>query len=104
MDLSPITNQNQEKMDKIKQHIDKTKNELNQSISLIIDRGEKLENLVDKSNNLNDDSKLFNRNARRLKNRMFWKRLKTAMILFLIFLFIIMILLFSICGIRFDRC
>lgn len=99
---SPELNEN--KVEIIREHIEKTKTNVDQSISLLIERGEKLEDLVDKSEKLNENSKLFNTNARRLKRRMFWRRLKTAFILFLFFFFIIMILLFTICGIRFNRC
>ena len=102
MNSSPESND--DKINMIKDEIDRTKQYVDHSISLIIERGEKLEDLVDKSENLNENAKLFNTHSRRLKNKMFWRRVKTGLVLFLILFFIIFILLMSICGIRFQHC
>lgn len=95
---------NNNKFDLINDEINNTKDSINQSLSLIIDRGEKLENLVDKSETLNENSALFNKQAKRLKNKMFWKKVKLSLLLFLILVIIIMIFIFSICGLKFQHC
>lgn len=88
------------KLTLIQNEINDTRDNVQNNISLIIDRGEKLDTLVDKSDNLNINSKIFNKQAKRLKRKMLIKNLKmTALLLFIIFL-IIMIILFAACGMR----
>jgi vesicle-associated membrane protein 7 len=99
-----LLNSPEEKINAIYYEIDKTKNEVQNSMSLIIDRGEKLDYLVDKSDNLNENSRIFKMQARRLKRKMFWKRVKITLLLLLILLIIILIFVFSICGFKFNKC
>ena len=87
-----------DKINLIQDEIDQVKDQVQQNISLVIDRGENLENLADKSENLSKNSLLFRNTARRLKWKMFMKKLKmTALLLFIIFI-IIMMILFWACG------
>ena len=53
-----------------------TQNIVYQSIDKVLDRGERIELLVHKSDSFGDQAIKFNRHARKLKNRMFWKNVK----------------------------
>ena len=46
------------------------------NIEMVLERGEKLELLVDKTDRLNATAFTFERSSRRLKEQMFWKKVK----------------------------
>lgn len=54
-----------DKLTKIQQDLDETKIILHQTIESVLDRGEKLDNLVDKSNDLSIASQMFYKQARK---------------------------------------
>lgn len=89
-----------DKINLIQEEINKTSQSVHDSISLVIERGDKLENLVDKSDNLNENSILFKKQAKRLRWKMFIKNLKMTALLLLVVFIIIMVILFMACGIR----
>ena len=93
-----------DKISQIKEEIERTKDNIGKGINLAIERGENLDVLVVKSEQLEQDSRMFNNQAVRLKRKMCYQKLKTTFILFCIFLFIILLLLLLICGLKFDRC
>eukprot|EP01084_Bolivina_argentea_P133160 234989_1 len=61
------------KIYEINEEIESTKNTVLESIEKVLDRGEKIELLVHKSDQLDDQASKFNRHSRKLKNRMRWK-------------------------------
>ena len=99
-----MNNNSENKISEIKNEIERTKDNIGKGINLAIERGENLDVLVVKSEHLQEDARIFNKQAARLKRQMCIRKLKTAFVLFLIFLLIILLLLFAICGLRFDRC
>ena len=74
------------KIHEINQEIEQTKNTVMESIEKVLDRGEKIELLVHKSDNLNDHAMQFNKHSKKLKNRMLWKNVKMTLLLFFIIL------------------
>lgn len=91
-----------EKMLAISNEIENTRDSVQNSIGLIIDRGEKIDVLVEKSELLNENSRMFKTQAKRLKHKMCIKKLKMTALLIIIILFIMFIIAISICG--FDFC
>ena len=88
----------------IENEIDNTKGIIQNSFGLVIDRGEKLEDLVDKSENLSHRALIFNTQSKRLKRKMCIKKLKmTVLLIFIILLIILVICLFA-CGIKLNHC
>lgn len=63
---------NVSKIYKTKEEIEKTKKVLMKTIDDIIERGERIEDLVDKTNDLSMSSKLFMKNSRRLNSCFGW--------------------------------
>lgn len=89
-----------DKINLIQNEIDNTKDTLRKNIDLVIERGENLEDLSEKSVSLIDRSRLFKIHSKRLKWKMFMKKVKMTALLVIILLVIIFIILFSICGIK----
>jgi vesicle-associated membrane protein 7 len=73
------------KIDMIKKDIDATKNIMMENIELIIDRGDQLETLTEKTTILEKNSKRFSVQSRILHNRLWWKNVKVLVALFLTF-------------------
>ena len=93
-----MSSETNDKINLIQDEIDQVTETVHQNISLVIDRGENLENLAHKSDNLAENSTLFRNSARKLKWRMFMKKLKMIALLLLIIFIIIMLFLFKACG------
>jgi vesicle-associated membrane protein 7 len=92
------------KIYEINEEIENTKNTVMQSIEKVLDRGETLELLVHKSDNLNRNALKFNKHSKKLKNRMLWKNVKMTLMLFFIILILIYFIVAMICGFDFGKC
>jgi len=78
--------------------------ELMESIDKVLERSEKIELLLQKSEALRNDSITFHRSARAVHRRAWWRNVKvTLFICFGIVLVIFILLVFS-CGITFKHC
>jgi len=87
-----------DKISRIKDSLDSTKNIMVQNIETVLNRGEKLEVLVEKAEDLNDTSMTFRDSARTLKNQMFWKNVKWTLLLVFVVLVIIYIIVCVACS------
>jgi len=96
--------QSDRKIDEINTEIENTKNTVLESIDKVLERGEKLELLVHKSDNLTENSIKFNRDTKKLKNRMLWKNIRITLILFFIIALLIYIILGFACGFALNKC
>ena len=101
---SSPSNKSNSKIEQIQVEIDNTKQLVMTGIEHAMDRGDKLEMLENKAEHLKDNSSMFNRQSRRLKNKMLMKRIKATALIVFIVLLIIFILIWSICGFKFDSC
>ena len=71
---------------------------------MVLERGEKLELLVDKTEQLQSSADTFKFTSNKLKNAMFWKTVKFyAMIAFVVALVIIIISMIA-CGADYSQC
>lgn len=89
-----------QKINMIRDEINNTKEEVHRGIEKVIDRGERLDILVDRSNNLLEDAITFKKQSKRLKRKMLCKRIKIALGMIFILFIILMVALFMICGIK----
>ena len=65
--------------------LEDVKNVMVKNIEMVLERGEKLELLVDKTDQLQTQAFQFNRSSRKLRSAMFWKKVKCyAIIIFLV--------------------
>jgi vesicle-associated membrane protein 7 len=74
---------------------------MNENIDRILERGENLEILINKTSNLNKSSNSFRRRTTSVKRRMIWSNIKFIIIFILILLIIGYILLGIECGLPF---
>ena len=84
--------------------LDDVKNIMVQNIEMIMERGEKLELLVDKTDKLQSQAFKFERSSKQLKIAMFWRRVKLYLLIFVIAALIIWIISAIACGINYDKC
>jgi len=84
--------------------LDDVKNVMVQNIEMVLERGEKLELLVDKTDKLQAEAFKFNRGARQLKNAMMWRQVKLYLCGFFIVGIIVLIICWIACGATFEHC
>jgi vesicle-associated membrane protein 4 len=65
---------------------------MKKNVETVIERGEKLENLQDKSEDLADSAAAFRAQARRIQRQMWWKRCRMRLLLAGVLLAIILII------------
>ncbi|KAF9355619.1 hypothetical protein BGX34_010344, partial [Mortierella sp. NVP85] len=75
------TDPNADTIKHVKGQIDQVKDVMVQNIERVIERGERIELLVDKTDNLNQQAFVFKRRSTALKKTMWWKSTKLTIIL-----------------------
>jgi len=91
-------------MQRVEEEINDLKGIMVNNIDSIAQRGEKLELLVEKADNLNDTSMTFKKSSRSLARAMFMKNLKMIVAICLIILVLILIIVFASCGTDWSTC
>ena len=93
--------QNQ-KISMIKQNIAQAQDTMAKNLEEALRRGEKLEDMEAKAQNLNDHAHEFERNANKLKNKMCWQRWQYYIIGVVIIIVVILIIVLIACGTDFK--
>ncbi|CAN0231404.1 unnamed protein product [Laminaria digitata] len=86
------------------QKLDEVKDVMVASVELVLERGERLELLVDKSDNLQQQAFRFENTAKRLKNTLFWKRVRFYSAAFLGTLILLYAITAVACGPTYTKC
>lgn len=86
------------KIEEIKEQLSGTKDIMLQNIDHILDRGDKIDLLIDKSENMNQQSKQFSRKSRTLRRKMCLKNMKTKLLIIFIILLLLYVMLSFGCG------
>lgn len=84
--------------------LDDVKNIMIQNIEMVLERGEKLELLVDKTEHLQQSAFKFQKTTKKLKMEMIWRRIKLYLLIFFVVAFIIWIITSIICGFDYKKC
>ena len=106
-DVDFFSDPKNDKMTKIRDDISQVKEIMIDNIEKILERGDKIDNLVAKTDDLNTEAVRFESNARELKWKMLKKRLiLTAIVVFVVLLviFIIVLIACSKDGVNFKKC
>ena len=74
------------------------------NVDMVLERGEKLELLVDKTDELNQQAFKFERTSRHLKEAMFWRKLRLYSATALVVCLVVWIISASACGIDYSKC
>jgi vesicle-associated membrane protein 7 len=88
----------------VKNQIDQVKDVMVQNIEQVLERGEKIELLVDKTDRLNQQAFRFESSSRSLRRAMWWKKMKCYAIIGVVTLLVIYAGSVSLCGFDFHHC
>ena len=94
-----------EKQGELQNQIDEVKEGMVQNIEKVLERGEKIELLVDKTDRLNQQAFRFEASSRGLRKHLYWRRMRNIAICSAFGLLIVFILVAEGCGgFDFHRC
>lgn len=103
--LAHFNDPSNDKINQLQTKIDDVKDVMIDNIDKILERGEKLETLVESTDQLADGAKQFRSGTRKVKNRMCFKYIIIVVALILVILAVIVIAIFIGCGFpSFHRC
>ena len=86
------------KLAKVKAQVSEVKGVMMENIEKVLDRGEKIEMLVDKTDNLRSQAQDFRTQGTKMKRKMWIQNMKMKLIVFGIGVAIVLMLFMSICG------
>lgn len=86
------------KLAKVKAQVSEVKGVMMENIEKVLDRGEKIELLVDKTENLRSQAQVFRQQGGQIKRKMWWQNMKIKLIVLAILIVLILIIVLSICG------
>jgi hypothetical protein len=92
------------KVARVQQQVSEVKEIMMDNIEKVLDRGEKIELLVDKTENLRFQADNFHRTGRALRRRMWWQNLKMKLVFAAFVLIVILILFLSFCYSNGNDC
>lgn len=81
----------------VQKKVDEVKGIMVENIERVLERGEKIELLVDKTDNLRFQADKFHKTGRSLRNKMWWQNFKVQIIVVLVVILIAVIIFASVC-------
>jgi len=97
-------NPNADKITQVKTQIDEVTNIMVQNIERVLERGERIELLVDKTEALNANALQFKKQSTVLRRAMFWKNIKLWLVIAVLVVIISYIIVAIICGPLLGKC
>jgi len=88
----------------VKSQIDEVKNVMVQNIERVLERGEKIELLVDKTDRLNQQAFRFESSSRALRRAMWWKKMRCYALIGVVTILVVYAASVSLCGFDFHHC
>ncbi|XP_052207106.1 putative vesicle-associated membrane protein 726 isoform X2 [Diospyros lotus] len=85
------------KLAKVKAQVTEVKGVMMENIEKVLDRGEKIELLVDKTENLRSQAQDFRQQGTKIKRKMWFHNMKIKLVVFGIFVALVLIIILSIC-------
>ncbi|KAG0256270.1 hypothetical protein DFQ27_005807, partial [Actinomortierella ambigua] len=98
------TNPNADRIKQVQGEIEQVKDVMVHNIERVLERGERIELLVDKTDNLNHQAYAFKKRSTALKRSMWWKNMKLMVVLILVMIVISYLIVASICGFTLATC
>ena len=93
-----------DRIGQVQSQLDSVKEVMIRNIDVVLDRGERIELLVQRSEEMEQNAFKFGRNATSLRRRMWWKNVKLWLILFLFLIVIIYVIAAMSCGVDLSKC
>merc|ERR1712174_19413 len=98
-------NPNADSIGAVRNQIDEVKDIMVQNIEKVLERGEKIELLVDKTDRLNQQAFKFEASSRNLRRSMWWKKMRCYIFVSVMAFLVIYFAAASVCGgIHFGKC
>uniref|UniRef100_A0A7S0RCA4 V-SNARE coiled-coil homology domain-containing protein n=1 Tax=Pyramimonas obovata TaxID=1411642 RepID=A0A7S0RCA4_9CHLO len=85
------------KIAQVKQQVEEVKNIMMDNIEKVLDRGDRIELLVDKTEELRFQADTFYRSGRNLRRKMWWNNIKMKLLIAFVVLLILVIIFCSFC-------
>jgi len=85
-----------DRVGQLRGQVDEVRGVMSQNIERVMERGERLDDLVDKTGNLEQNAVKFRQTSRKVKRKMWWKNTKMTLILIVVVIAIILIIIFSV--------
>ncbi|KAK9825798.1 hypothetical protein WJX74_008314 [Apatococcus lobatus] len=85
-------------INRVRGELAEVKNIMVENIEKVLDRGERIELLVDKTDHLQQESFVFRREARQLKNKLWWKNLRLWLVIAGVAVLLLYIAIAVVCG------
>ncbi|KAF0415593.1 synaptobrevin domain-containing protein [Gigaspora margarita] len=92
------SNPEADKLKKVHGEIEQVKDVMVHNIERVLERGERIELLVDKTDNLNQQAFAFKKRSTALRRSMWWKNTKLLFLIGFVTLFIVYFIISSFCG------
>ena len=89
---------------RVRAQINDVKDVMVQNIEKVLERGEKIELLVDKTDRLNQQAFKFERQSKRLKNAMWWKNMKMTIAIGVCLTGLVYFIASMFCGTKLQEC
>lgn len=96
--FSDSTATSPDRIQEVKGQVDELKGIMVQNIDQIADRGEKLELLVDKTEDLSANAVSFKKTSRNLARSLWWKNIKITIIIVVVVIIVIYFIVSAACG------
>ncbi|XP_023640496.1 vesicle-associated membrane protein 722 isoform X2 [Capsella rubella] len=84
--------------DTVKAQVSEVKGVMMENIEKVLDRGEKIELLVDKTENLRSQAQDFRTQGTQMRRKMWFQNMKIKLIVLAIIIALILIIVLSVCG------
>jgi len=97
-------NPNADKLTQANKQVDEVKELMQNNIEEVIQRGEKIDLLVDKTEGLQENSHAFRHQATSLKRALWWKDFKLSLIIAACVIAAVLLIVTFACGIGWRRC
>jgi len=98
-------NPNADRINRVRGEIDEVKNVMVHNIEKVLERGERIELLVDRTETLNQTAVKFKKHSTQLKRAMWWKNVKIMIIIAVVVLVVIYFIVAMACGgLAFQTC
>ncbi|KAL3146690.1 hypothetical protein ABBQ32_000917 [Trebouxia sp. C0010 RCD-2024] len=81
----------------VQKKVDEVKNIMVDNIERVLERGEKIELLVDKTDNLRFQADKFHKTGRQLRSKMWWQNMKMKVLVVLVVLILIFVIFLIVC-------
>jgi len=91
---------NPDKVKQVQAQVEEVKGIMHQNIEKVIERGDKIENLQEKTDELQNSAQQFKKSTTKLKRQMWWKNMKLNLIIaFIVIAILLILILGAVCGV-----